>query len=144
VPRVVFDPNVLVSALISLRGAPAALYLALTQGRFELVVSPALLAELERVLLRSKFRRYASVEQARAFVDAVARLSTVVDDEAHASGLTPDPGDDYLVALAPAAHADAVVSGDKHLLSLSEPTPPVITPHGFREQLGVRTTTDDG
>lgn len=53
--RVVVDPNVLVAALISPRGAPAALYGALAGGRFELIASPLLLAELERVLSREKF-----------------------------------------------------------------------------------------
>jgi predicted nucleic acid-binding protein len=48
VPRAVFDPNVLIAALISPIGAPAALFLALTRGRFELIVSAHLLAELER------------------------------------------------------------------------------------------------
>jgi predicted nucleic acid-binding protein len=54
--------------------------LALGRGDFELVVSPLLLAELERVLGRAKCRRYASPEQAQAFVDAVARLAVLVDD----------------------------------------------------------------
>jgi predicted nucleic acid-binding protein len=46
VTRVILDPNVLVAALISPRGAPAALYLALTRGAFELIASPQLLREL--------------------------------------------------------------------------------------------------
>ncbi|MBW3609819.1 MAG: PIN domain-containing protein [Actinobacteria bacterium] len=72
--RAVFDPNVLVAALISPRGAPAALYLALTRGRFHLIASPQLLDELDHVLARSKFRRYASREEARAFVDAIVSI----------------------------------------------------------------------
>jgi putative PIN family toxin of toxin-antitoxin system len=79
VPRAVLDPNVLIAALMSPRGAPAALYLAPARGDLEVVVSPLLLAELDRVLARPKFRRYASLEQARAFVGAVARLSVLVD-----------------------------------------------------------------
>ena len=37
-------------------------------GRFELIVSPALLAELTGVFERPKFRRWLTVEEARAFV----------------------------------------------------------------------------
>lgn len=133
--RVVFDPNVLVSALISRCGAPAALYLAVTRGRFELVVSPQLLAELERVLARTKFRRYASLKQVRAFVDAVGRLAIPLEDPPAEPDLTPDPGDDYLVALARTSAAEAIVSGDRHLLGLHDPDPPVLTPRGFLEQL---------
>lgn len=133
--RVVVDPNVLISALISPHGAPAQLYLALTRGRFELIASPQLLAELERVLIRARFRKYASVEQARAFVAAVARLAVLVEDPPAQSGLTPDPGDDYLVSLARAAGAHAIVSGDRHLLDLTDPDPPVLAPRAFAESL---------
>lgn len=137
--RAVFDPNVLVAALISPRGAPAALYLALTRGRFHLIASPQLLDELDHVLARSKFRRYASREEARAFVDAVARLALLTEDPPATPGATTDPGDDYLVALARAADADVLVSGDRHLLALTDHDPPVLTPRAFLEQLGAGT-----
>ncbi|MBB4663920.1 putative toxin-antitoxin system toxin component, PIN family [Conexibacter arvalis] len=133
--RVVVDPNVLIAALISPRGAPAALYRALAAGRFELVVSPQLLAELERVLMREKFRRYASLDQAHGYVRAVARLAVLADDPAPTPGATPDPGDDYLVALARAEGVDAIVSGDRHLLGLEQPEPPVLSARAFLDQL---------
>ncbi len=142
--RVVFDPNVLIAALISPRGAPGALYLALARGRFELVVSPQLLAELERVLARAKFRRYASLEQTRAFVEAVGRLAILVDDAPPTPGLTADPADDYLVALARAAKVDALVSGDRHLLALDDSRPPVLTPRTFLEQLSDAQSSPSG
>jgi uncharacterized protein len=94
---------------------------ALAGGRFELIASPQLLAELERVLSREKFRRYASLDQAYSFVRAVARLAVLVEDLAPTPGATADPGDDYLVALARAQDADAIVSGDRHLLGLEQP-----------------------
>jgi len=126
VPRAILDPNVLIAALISPRGAPAALYMALARNHFEVVVSPLLLAELDRVLARAKFRRYASLEQAQAFVGAVARLAVLVDDPPRTAGLTAHPDDDYLVSLASAAGVDALVSGDRHLLTLRSNRPPVI------------------
>lgn len=133
--RVVVDPNVLIAALISPRGAPAALYRALAAGRFELVVSPQLLAELERVLMREKFRRYASLDQAHGYVRAVARLAALAEDPAPTPGATPDPGDDYLVALAQSEGVDAIVSGDRHLLDLEKPEPPVISARAFVDLL---------
>ncbi|MBB4664517.1 putative toxin-antitoxin system toxin component, PIN family [Conexibacter arvalis] len=129
--RVVVDPNVLVAALISPRGAPAALYGALAGGRFELIASPQLLAELERVLSRGKFRRYASLDQVHRYVRAIARLAILVEDPPALPGVTADPADDYLVALARAERADAIVSGDKHLLELERPRPPVVTARAF-------------
>ena len=66
--RAVLDPGVLVSALIKPTGTPAKLLVQADGAGFELIVSPLLLLELESVLLRTKFRRYATVEE-------VARIS---------------------------------------------------------------------
>jgi uncharacterized protein len=72
-PRAVLDPGVLVAALISPRGAQAALYLRWRGGLYEMVVSPCLLGELERVLGRPKFRKYVRGEEASAFVESLWR-----------------------------------------------------------------------
>jgi predicted nucleic acid-binding protein len=57
----ILDANVLIAALLSPRGSPARLLRAWMNGAFELIVSPGLLAELERALaypkLRGGFRR---------------------------------------------------------------------------------------
>jgi predicted nucleic acid-binding protein len=50
--------------------------------------------------------------------------------------LTPDSDDDYLIALAQAAAADGIVSGDNHLLQFVNPSPPVLMPRRFAERLG--------
>ncbi|MCP9487020.1 MAG: hypothetical protein MSC30_14300 [Gaiellaceae bacterium MAG52_C11] len=55
--RVVVDPGVLVSAIITPRGLPAEIARAVREGRLALVVSPHLLAEHLGVLQRGKFRR---------------------------------------------------------------------------------------
>ena len=51
------------------------------------------------------------------------------------AGLTPDPGDDYLVALARAAKVHVLVSGDPHLSELKQARPPVLTPRAFLRRL---------
>jgi uncharacterized protein len=106
------------------------------EGSFELIVCPALLAELSRVLRRPKFRPYVTESEVRAYVALLQRLSCVEPDPEVAAGLTPDPDDDYLVALARAAAADYVVSGDSHLTELKRAKPPVLTQRGFLRQLG--------
>lgn len=78
--RVVLDPAVLVSALISPAGNPAALWDAVRDERIEIITSPWLLAELARVLARPKFRRYATMEEVEAFVEEVARYGTPLAD----------------------------------------------------------------
>lgn len=133
--RVVLDPGVLVAALISKRGAPAQILLRWRAARFELVVSPLLLRELGKVLTRDKFRRYVSLDEAEHYVRMILRGATLVADPPDPPALTPDPGDDYLMALASAAGARILVSGDPHLTQLAEPVPPVLTPRAFLDRL---------
>lgn len=134
--RAVLDTGVLIAALLSPTGAPAQLVLAWLDGRFDLIVSPKLLGELQRVLLRPKFRRYVTEEEAAAYVEGLARLAEVAPDPDVVERVTPDPGDDFLVALGRAAEADVLVSGDPHLTGLRRADPPVLTPRGFLERLG--------
>ena len=103
---------------------------------FDLIVSPQLLAELERVFSREKFRHYASLDQVHRYIRAIARLAVLAEDSPPLPGVTADPADDYLVALARAEQADVIVSGDRHLLELEQPRPPVLIPRAFVEQLG--------
>ena len=81
----------LVSAILSPNGAPAEVFGAGEAGSFEPVASEKLLAELEAVLLRPKFRRYLSEDEVRGYVGRVRSSSTMVPDPAFDPGLTPIP-----------------------------------------------------
>jgi uncharacterized protein len=131
VPRAVLDPNVLVSALISPVGPSARLLLELRAGGFELVTSSNLLGELADVLRREKFRHYVDVAEVETYIEFLRLESTVLDDpEPSSEPLGDDPDDEYLIALARAARAEALVSGDSHLLRLRDVIP-VLTPREF-------------
>lgn len=122
--RAVLDPNVLIAALLSRDGAPARVLAHWLAGSFELIVSAALLEELARALSYPKLRARVLPHEAEELRLLLERCATVVDDvQAPAASLrSEDPGDDYLLALAEAAHA-VLVSGDAHLLSLSDRLP---------------------
>ena len=128
VRRVVLDPGVLVSALITPSGSPGRLLREIRMGRLEPFVSARLLAELDEVLSRDKFRRYVNLDAARKYVGRIRSDATVVPDP---EGLPPlrskDPKDDYLIALAHSQNA-ILVSGDKHLLDLAGRGAPVLAP----------------
>lgn len=128
----------LVSARITFggRGAPAGLLIAWFEGRFDLIVSETLLGELEEVLLRTKFRRYTTPEEVAEFLDLLGRMAVgAPEPPVPLETFTPDPKDDYLVALARASGADFLVSGDPHLTGLEDPQPPILSPRAFLELL---------
>jgi uncharacterized protein len=132
--RAVLDVNVLISALISSAGAPAGIVRQWLEGDFELVVSPALIAEAQRTLALPKLR--ARIEQADAdrFIELLMdRAELVPDPDEPAAIRSTDRGDDYLLALAASAQAP-LVSGDEHLLALRDRAP-IFSPRDFLEQL---------
>lgn len=95
-----------------------------------------LLAEISSVLRRPRLRRYLSLEEAERFVADLATQTTLVNDPpAPHPPLCRDPADDYLVALAVHAQADALVSGDKDLLELAGAPVRVVAPRALIEDL---------
>jgi len=125
--RVVIDPGVVVSAALSKHGVPAQLLQLWGDGAFELVVPPLFAAELRNVLSRPHIARQVPRARGRGLVRALMADSIELVDPSPPQAVTRDPKDDYLVALARAAEADVIVSGDRHLLEL-DIRPPVLTP----------------
>ena len=135
--RIVLDTNVFVAAVTSCEGVSARLLLGAMAGRFQLVASPLLLAELVGVLRRPKFRWYLSIEDAHLFVNTIRELAVIVDDPPEEDDpITGDPNDDFLVLLAEAAGADVLVSGDPDLTAVQRPGLVVMTPRTFLETMG--------
>jgi putative PIN family toxin of toxin-antitoxin system len=133
--RAVLDPNVFISAALSPTGAPARVLQAWIDGAFELLVSPLLLAELERALAYPKLRKRIPPEDAARMVDWLRRSATVAGDPDGPPPLTSrDPGDDYLLAFAASQRA-ALVSGDSDLLSLGGDLP-IYSPADFLRAVG--------
>jgi len=132
--RAILDPNVLISAVLSRRGAPAQVLRAWLEGRFDLIASPLLLGELERALSYPKLRQHITEAQATRLVALIGREATVPPDpKGPPMARSRDPGDDYLLALV--EHERAVlVSGDSHLLALADELP-VLTPRQFLNAL---------
>ena len=132
--RAVLDPNVIISGLLSPRGNAARLLAAWGRGEFELVVSAALLDELERALAYPKLRRHIPEEDARAVLRWLTESATRVEDPAAPPPVrSADSEDDYLIALA-ASRGAILVSGDRHLLDLAGQIP-VIEPALLLERL---------
>jgi putative PIN family toxin of toxin-antitoxin system len=134
--RAVFDPNILIAALLSPAGAPAQLLGRWLGGEVELVVSAALLAELERALAYPKLRRRVSAEEAAELVSLLRASARQAPDPESPPRRSADPQDDYLLALA--EHERAVlVSGDQDLLALAGQLP-VYSARALLERLATR------
>ncbi len=78
--RAVFDPNVIISGLLSPAGNAARLLRAWEAGEFELIISAALLKELGRALAYPKLRRRISEEEAERVLQWLSESATVVSD----------------------------------------------------------------
>src|SRR3972149_259877 len=112
--RVVLDTNVLGTALITKR-KPAKLVHNLLGKRIELVISKPILSEFIDVIARPKFRQYADERTVEDFLKLLLGVSAVTDVKSKFN-VTPDRGDNTVLATAYDAKADYIVSGDKHLL----------------------------
>lgn len=120
--RAVLDPNILIAALLSRRGAPAQIVSRWLAGEFELVISEGLLEELERAFSYSKLRSRISDGEATAFMAILHTGALLAVDPPEPPRRSSDAADDYLLALAEQEHA-VVVSGDQHLLALANELP---------------------
>lgn len=113
--RVVLDTNILISAFVFPGGAPEQVYRRVLDGRITLVTSPPLLSELGRILTETFHWEPSYTEEV---VAQLVRIGVVVDPTEEIADITDDPADNRVLEAAGEGHADVIVSGDRHLLSL--------------------------
>jgi putative PIN family toxin of toxin-antitoxin system len=117
--RVVLDTNILVSALMVQLGYPAAIYRAWQEGYFTLLICEEqfdeLRATLHKPVIAERIKPHKAgrlVNQLKEFAETIGSLPRVER--------SPDPTDDFLLALSEAGKADYLVTGDKSgLLALA-------------------------
>lgn len=118
--RVVLDTNVLVSGLLSPKGAPGRIVAAWDDARFELVLAFAQLEEIGRVLAYPKIRSSTkwTDEDIGRFLEQLYLRAHVVETLSDQGVAVRDPTDAPILAAFVASKADVLVSGDEDLLSL--------------------------
>ena len=114
--KVVFDTNVLISSILSNKGASHKLVALAAQGKIEGTTSPTLLAEFERSIVRDfGFSKHKTEKAVRIFlcffaiVEPARRLEIIADD-----------ADNRVLERAVACKADYIASWDGHLTDLQE------------------------
>ncbi|MGA7982312.1 MAG: putative toxin-antitoxin system toxin component, PIN family [Chromatiaceae bacterium] len=110
--RLVLDTNILLSALMVRETPPDKLYEEWRHGRFQLASAEQQLEELRRVSRRPFFQERLTASEVGRMVNDIRRLATMCDPLPDVSA-SPDPDDDFLLAIAQAADADYLVTGDK-------------------------------
>ena len=132
--RVVLDANGYVSAALSPASVPGRILERFLADRsFELVVTPAIVAEVRRALGYPRVRaRIAPGLDAEEWLLDVVALADIVADTGAATGTCRDPEDDRYISAALEGGAGLVVSGDRDLLAVGEHEGVILlTPRAF-------------
>jgi putative PIN family toxin of toxin-antitoxin system len=116
--RVVFDTNVLISALIT-NGKPKELFQQAIKGHLQLVTSKSILQEFSLISKDHRIRKYASEDDVIAFLRIIDKVAKITKIKSQFKVVREDSDDDMVVRTAFDGKADYIVSGDKHMLSLS-------------------------
>jgi putative PIN family toxin of toxin-antitoxin system len=119
--RVVVDPEVFISAAITPTGTCGRLVDRIDDDIVTSISCPHLISEQRHALQRPKLRRYVSPEDAIAYCDTIYARAERHPDPIDVPASTREPGDDYLVALASATGADAIIAGDLDLQKANLP-----------------------
>lgn len=134
--RVVIDTNVLVAAAKSRRGSSFALLGTLRSGKWQMIVSTALLAEYDEQLKREALRQNRPLPLVDRFLDQIARISDRRETYFLLRPLLRDPKDDFILELAVAARADYIVTWNaRDFLRAKEYGVGVIRPDEFLKSL---------
>ena len=113
--KVILDTNVFVSGVF-FRGLPYKILEAWRDGKIQLLLSPAILEEYQRVM-RDLAVRFPDIE-VEALLDFLIVHSEFVLPPPLPSVVQADPSDDKFLECAVAGEAICIVTGDKHLLKL--------------------------
>ncbi len=100
--------------------APSALTLDATlDGRLVLITSPRCCKRSRRCSPARRLQKYLSAQEALRFItDLAAQTNLLADPPGPQPAVCRDPHDDYLIALATATGAGAIVTGDLDLLTI--------------------------
>src|SRR5437867_13396433 len=108
--KIVLDTNVLVSGLLRSQGNPAQVVALVLAGAVQVCLDERILAEYDEVLARPRFQF--EPQRVREVLDKLGADGLAVDATAIPHLDLPDPDDEPFLAVALAASADFLVTGN--------------------------------
>jgi uncharacterized protein len=110
--RVVLDTNILVSAMITTAGNPAAIVNVWLDGKFTLLTCAEHVDELRATLQKPRVAELIKPHKAGRLVNQSRKLASDVGELPDVER-SADPTDDFLLAMSEVGQADYLVTGDK-------------------------------
>jgi len=134
--KAVLDTNIYVAAFANPKGPNAAVWNAAIDGRYELLVSPAIIRETAKVLRRDFAWRE---DRVQVVIRVVAQTARIIVPRSALSVVTADPDDNRILECALDGRADIIVSNDHHLLDLrTYAAMPIVAGVDFRRTLRLK------
>jgi putative PIN family toxin of toxin-antitoxin system len=121
-PKVVYDCNIFVQALININGPAGRCVEKAKAGQVLLIASPYVLAEVREIHLKTPARYGITAEQTDELARAIASHATIITNVPSVYDHPYDPDDSHYVDLAITAEARLIISRDRHLLMLADST----------------------
>lgn len=115
-PKVVFDTNVYLSAII-FGGKPKKVLQLALQEKVILIISPQILLE---IALKLKEKFLWQDEQVVLAIKAINKIAFLIKPKKRIKVVLQDPTDDKIIEAAIAVKAGYIVTGDKHLLDIKQ------------------------
>lgn len=144
--RVVIDTNPLVAAFINPRGYPARIISAWREGEFQIIVSPTILKEYERVFFFPDIRKMSKLGDAEIY-DLLALLTAntiVVPGVLDLRVVKQDPSDDKFFIAAVEGNSEYIITKEQRWKKLKTYRGiRIVSPSKFYEILKKRRKGDD-
>ena len=114
--KLVLDTNIFISAFFW-NGNERRVLNECKNGKYQLITSPPILDEVERVLLL-KFE--VPIDKINAYVEEILIFSVIVFPTRKIDIVKEDPSDNMVLEAAVTGKAEVIISGDKHLRKLNK------------------------
>ncbi len=114
--KIVLDTNVLISGIF-FSGPPYQILKAWQAGQINIAISEEILTEYQSVAQKLS-KQFPSVD-IKQILKLITIHTEIVDPQGYEVTVCEDPDDNMFISCAIVSHSKVIVSGDKHLLTIS-------------------------